>query len=131
MQPDPLAAVKEFAERYSIPFDDEDAALLVVNRLRLAANPTDPEALRIARHFSSLFYFGKDDVSFADFATQPRLPVRLSRVSSPQRTLRAANDRVLRREVLPVGRGPVNEYSLDITASGTQREKPINLLRYS
>jgi len=74
MQPDPLKAVKEFAERYSIPFDDEDAALLVANRLRLAKNTKDEEALRISRHFASRFHFAKDDVSFEDFATQPRCP---------------------------------------------------------
>jgi hypothetical protein len=71
---DPIEGVMDFAAKYDILIDKEDARLFLENRATLAINPSDPEAQRIAQHFRCMLYFAKDSVSFSDFVRMPECP---------------------------------------------------------
>jgi hypothetical protein len=69
---DAASQVLELARKFELPIDEIDAELLVSNRARLAANPKDPEALAIEKHFMCDFYWAKEELAMADFIGDPQ-----------------------------------------------------------
>jgi hypothetical protein len=70
-----IEAVIQFAAKYSVEIDAQDAKILIDNREALALNPSDPEALRISRHLEAILWWACDvDDYFGRLVNEPQCP---------------------------------------------------------